>query len=103
VVPSRRTISNNGKYAYTTNAGSGSISSYSIAEDGSLTLLNPIAGITGPGSSPVDMAFSNNGQTLYALANGAHTISIFQMNADGSLTWQGTVSVPVGAIGLIAR
>ena len=96
-------ISNNGKYAYTTNAASGSISSYSLAEDGSLTLLNPTAGITGPGSSPVDMAFSNNGQTLYALANGAHTISIFQMNADGSLTAQGTVSVPVGAIGLIAR
>jgi len=96
-------ISNNGKYAYTTNAGSGSISSYNLAEDGSLTLLNATAGITGPGSSPVDMAFSNNGQTLYALANGAHTISIFQMNADGSLTPQGTVSVPVGAIGLIAR
>jgi 6-phosphogluconolactonase (cycloisomerase 2 family) len=96
-------ISNNGKYAYTTNAASGSISSYNLAEDGSLTLLNATAGITGPGSSPVDMAFSNNGQTLYALANGAHTISIFQMNADGGLTSQGTVSVPVGAIGLIAR
>jgi hypothetical protein len=49
------------------------------------------------------MAFSNNGQTLYALANGAHTISIFQMSSDGSLTSQGTVNVPVGAIGLIAR
>ena len=96
-------ISNNGKYAYTTNAASGSISSYGIAEDGALTLLDPTAGITGAGSSPVDMAFSNNGQTLYALANGAHTISIFQMNADGSLTSQGIVSVPVGAIGLIAR
>ncbi len=96
-------ISNNGKYAYTTNAGSGSISSYRIAEDGTLTLLNPTAGLIGAGSSPVDMAFSNNGQTLYALANGAHTISIFQMNADGSLTAQGAVSVPVGVVGLAAR
>jgi len=96
-------ISNNGKYAYTTNAASGSISSYTIAKDGTLTLLNPTAGITGTGSSPVDMAFSNDGQTLYALANGAHTISIFGMNADGSLTPQGTVSVPVGVAGLAAR
>jgi 6-phosphogluconolactonase (cycloisomerase 2 family) len=96
-------ISNNGKYAYTTNAGSGSISSYRIAEDGTLTLLDPTAGLIGAGSSPVDMAFSNNGQTLYALANGAHTISIFQMNADGSLTAQGAVSVPVGVAGLAAR
>lgn len=96
-------ISNNGKYAYTTNAGSGSISSYGIAEDGTLTLLNPTAGVIGAGSSPVDMAFSNNGRTLYALANGAHTISIFQMNADGSLTAQGSVGVPVGVVGLAAR
>lgn len=96
-------ISNNGKYAYTTNAGSGTISSYQIAEDGALTLLNPTAGVIGTGSSPVDMAFSNNGQTLYALANGAHTISIFGMNSDGSLSLQGNVSVPVGVVGLAAR
>src|SRR5689334_1670396 len=96
-------ISNNGKYAYTTNAGSGTISSYQIAEDGALTLLNPTAGVIGAGSSPVDMAFINNGQTLYALANGAHTISIFGMNADGSLAAQGTINVPVGVAGLAAR
>jgi 6-phosphogluconolactonase (cycloisomerase 2 family) len=96
-------ISNNGKYAYTTNAGSGTISSYRIAEDGALTLLNATAGVIGAGSSPVDMAFSNNGQTMYALANGAHTISIFGMNADGSLSSQGLVSVPVGVAGLAAR
>ena len=96
-------ISNNGKYAYTTNAGSGSISSYRIAEDGALTLLNPTASVIGAGSSPVDMAFSNNGQTLYALANGAHAISILQMNTDGSLASQGAVSVPVGVVGLAAR
>ena len=96
-------ISNNGKFAYTTNAASGTISSYRIAQDGSLTLLNPTAGVTGAGSSPVDMAFSNNGQTLYALANGAHAISIFGMNADGSLAAQGSIGVPVGVVGLAAR
>jgi 6-phosphogluconolactonase (cycloisomerase 2 family) len=96
-------ISNNGKFAYTTNAGSGSISSYAIADDGSLTLLNATAGLTGAGSSPVDMAFSNNGSFLYALANGAHTITIFQMGADGSLNNLGTVSVPVGVAGLAAQ
>jgi 6-phosphogluconolactonase len=96
-------ISNNGKYAYTTNAASGSISSYNLAQDGALTLLNPTAAVIGAGSSPVDMAFSNNGQTLYALANGLHTISIFGMNSDGSLAFQGSVTVPVGVVGLAAR
>jgi 6-phosphogluconolactonase len=96
-------ISKNGKFAYTTNAASGSISSYQIGEDGSLALLNATAGLTGPGSSPVDMAFSNNGQYLYALAGGAHTINIFQLNADGSLGGAGSINVPVGVAGLAAN
>jgi len=96
-------ISNNGKFAYTTNAGSGSISSYGIADDGSLSLLNSTAGLTGAGSSPVDMAFSNNGSYLYALGNGAHTITIFQMGADGSLNKLGAISVPVNVAGLAAQ
>ena len=96
-------ISNNGKYAYTTNAGSGTISSYNIAEDGSLRLLNAVAGSTGAGSAPVDMAFSNNGAYLYALANAAHTITMFQMGADGSLNNIGAISVPLGVAGLAAQ
>jgi hypothetical protein len=96
-------ISKNGKYAYTTNAGSGSISSYEIADDGSLTLLNATAGLTGAGSSPVDMAFSNNGSFLYALGNASHTITIFQMGSDGSLNNSGSISVPVGVAGLAAQ
>lgn len=96
-------ISNNGKFAYTTNAGSGTISSYQIAEDGSLTLLNAVAGSTGVGSSPVDMAFSNNGSFLYALGNAAHTITVFEMGADGSLHILGAVSVLAGVAGLAAQ
>lgn len=95
-------ISKNGKFAYTTNAASGSISSYQIGADGSLTLLDPTAGLTGPGSSPVDMAFSNDGQYLYVLAGGTHAIDIFQMSADGSLTPAGSISVPAGVVGLAA-
>src|SRR6266496_1602071 len=96
-------IAKNGKYAYTTNAGSGSISSYAIGDDGSLTLLNPTAGLTGAGSSPVDMAFSNNGAFLYALGNASHTITMFAMGADGSLNNLGAMSVPVGVAGLAAQ
>ena len=96
-------ISKNGKYAYTTNAGSGTISSYQLGEDGSLTLLNATAGSTGAGSSPVDMAFSHNGMYLYAMGAASHTITIFQMGADGSLTVTDSISVPVGVAGLAAR
>jgi len=96
-------ISKNGKFAYTTNAGSGSISSFRIGDDGSLTLLDATAALTGAGSSPIDMAFSINGQYLYVLASGAHMIEIFHMGANGSLESAGSVSVPVGVVGLAAH
>ena len=96
-------LSKNGKYAYTTNAGSGSISSYRIDKDGAITLLDAQAGLTGDGSSPIDMALSNNGRYLYALGAGSHTVSIFQVKEDGSLLSLGNVSVPTGAVGLAAR
>jgi 6-phosphogluconolactonase (cycloisomerase 2 family) len=96
-------ITNNGKYAYTTNTGSGSISSYQIANDGSITLLNAQAGLTGDGSSPIDMALSNNSQYLYAIGGGSSAIHIFRVKADGSLEPMGEVSVPAGSLGLAAR
>jgi 6-phosphogluconolactonase len=96
-------ISKNGKYAYDTNTGSGSISSFTIGRDGSLTLLDPQAGLTGEGSSPIDMALSNNGKYLYAIGAGSSAIHIFQANEDGSLTSLGEVSVPPGSLGLAAR
>jgi 6-phosphogluconolactonase len=96
-------ISKNGKFAYDTNAGSGTISSYTIGKDGSLNLLNAAAGSTGTGSSPIDMAFSDNGAFLYALSAAGHTISAFRMQSDGSLVAIGTINVPSGAVGLAAR
>jgi 6-phosphogluconolactonase len=94
-------ITQNGKYVYTTNAGSGSISSYRIGKNGSLSLLNATAGLTG--SSPIDMAFSNNNAFLYALNSGSHTISIFQVLPDGDLVAVGAPAVPAGAVGLAAK
>ena len=96
-------VSKNGKYAYTTNAGSGSISSYTINKDGSITLLDPQAGLTGEGSSPIDMALSNNGSYLYALGGRSSEISIFRVRSDGSLEALGKVSVPAGSVGLAAQ
>lgn len=95
-------ISKDGKYAYDTNTGSGSISSFTIGEDGSLTLLDPQAGLTGEGSSPIDMDITSDGRFLVALgANG--TITGFEVKSDGSLVQVGQVNVPMGSVGLAAR
>ncbi len=99
-------ISNDGKFAYATNAGSGSVTGYRIAHNGSLALLNADGrtGVTGDGSSPVDASVNNNGRFLYVLASGTHQIVGFAIAHDGSLAPVGSVSnlVP-GSVGLVAR
>ncbi|HEY3290163.1 MAG TPA: beta-propeller fold lactonase family protein [Anaerolineae bacterium] len=99
-------VSKNGRYAYTANAGSGSISGYAIDANGGLTLLNAngITALTGaPNSHPSDMSISRNGQFLFSLNNTAHTITGFKIGADGSLTSVTLVAnLPASAVGLAA-
>jgi len=80
-------ITKNGRYVYTTNAGSSSITGFSIAHNGALTILNSdgVTASTGAGTSPIDMALSNNSRFLY-VNNGDGTIGAFQVHADGSLS-----------------
>ena len=97
-------ITQNGKYAYTANAHSGSISSYGLSPDGKLKLLNGLAGVTGNNSSPIDMALSNNSHYLYELASGAHALDAFRVQPNGSLMSVGSVGgLPASAVGLAAR
>jgi len=94
----------NGRYAYTANAGSGTISGFSITPDGSLSLLDA-DGITadlGAGSHPLDESVSPDGAFLYNLTDGAHVISGFAVASDGHLTPTGvTTGIPVGAAGIV--
>ena len=93
----------NGKYAYTANAGSGSLSLYGVGRDGALTLRNSAAGFTGAGSHPSDMAFGGDSDFLYVLANVTQSIGAFAVQADGSLTAiSGASGLPATAVGLAA-
>jgi 6-phosphogluconolactonase len=96
-------VTPDGKFAYTTNTGSGSVSGYRVGTDGRLTLLDADGrtGVTGAGSSPIDEAVSRNGRYLYVLATGARAIVVFSIAADGSLTNAGAASgLPAGMVGL---
>lgn len=97
-------VTKNGKYAYTTNTGSSSVSSYRVAADGSLTLLASHAGDTGAGSAPIDAAVSDNSQFLYVLSAKSGTISGFDVQGNGGLSSRAGVSgLPMSAAGLVAR
>lgn len=94
-------VTKDGKFAYTNNAHSGTISSYKISKTGILSLLDPVAGT--PGAGNIDMALSKNSKFLYSLNSGANTIAGFRINQDGSLTSIATINAPIGANGLAAR
>lgn len=112
VVPTTETaacwavVSADGRFTYTTNAGSGSVSGYQIGFDGSLHLLdaNGRTGNTGKDSGPLDMGFSNDGRFLYTLNGGSDTIGAFAVKAKGGLaSLNSHTSVPSSANGLAVR
>jgi 6-phosphogluconolactonase len=80
-------ITPDGRFVYTSNSGSNSISGYSIAGDGKLT---PIAGTIvanePAGSHNIDLSITPDGSYLYILNTQSGNIGIFRINQDGSLT-----------------
>jgi 6-phosphogluconolactonase len=97
-------ITRNGRFAYTTNTGSGSISSYTISHDGSLGLLEQVAAATGAGSSPTDLGQTASSRIQFALLPGTGLLAAHRVAGDGSLTAADQVGgVPGSATGLVAR
>jgi 6-phosphogluconolactonase len=98
-------VTRNGKYAYVTNTGSGTISSFRVDAKGQLSLLNSVSANTGAGSGPLDLAFSNDNKELYVLSGGTSgQIGGFSINADGSLVAKPSADgVPRNATGLVVR
>ncbi len=78
--------------------------SYGIGEDGTLTLANAVAGDTGPGSAPIDMAVNNSSRFLYVIVAGTQSVASFRVERDGSLTLIDTDGgLPLGAQGIAAK
>jgi 6-phosphogluconolactonase (cycloisomerase 2 family) len=79
-------VTPDGRYAYTTNTGSGSISGYRVRHNGSLVLLDP------------------DGRYVYSLNGAGRSLSAFRVKDDGSLVPIATVSgLPATANGLVAQ
>lgn len=84
-------ITNNGKYAYTTNTASNNISTFKVnTSSGSINVSDPISATTGMG--PIDAALSNNSKYLYVLNPVSNSIDAFVVGTDGGLTSLQTVT-----------
>jgi 6-phosphogluconolactonase len=93
----------NGRFAYTTNTGSGSVSLFLVAPDGRLT-LGQVAAAFVAGSGPLDAAVSADGRQLHVLQGPLRSIASYRIAANGSLTAEGSVGgLPPGSAGLVAN
>ena len=85
-------VTADGRFAYVTNFGDGTISSYQIAGDGSLMLRDAVAGSTRLGEKGVrDEAITRDGRYLYAIDADSRQLFGWTIGAGGELD-------PVGAI-----
>jgi len=97
-------VTPNGRYAFSANAGTSSVSSFSVAGNGQLSLIAGAAGLTGPNAGAVDMAVSPSGEQLHVFANRGLQIVSFTITPGGTLLPLGAVGgMPAGSAGLAAN
>jgi 6-phosphogluconolactonase (cycloisomerase 2 family) len=100
-------VTPNGKFVYTANSATSTISGFSIGADGTLTALSgTVVAALPSGSTDLDIAITGNGKFLYTLNSGTGTVGIFAINHDGSLTGLGDaggLSAAAGYNGIAAN
>jgi 6-phosphogluconolactonase len=97
-------ISNDDRFAYTTNFADGAVSRYAIADDGTLTLDDATAGIAVEGQTGLrDEDLSADGRFLYAIDADSQRVFGWAVQTDGTLkpigSWDG---MPATVAGLAA-
>ncbi len=96
-------VTPNGRFVYTGNAGSSSISQYAIDRRGAVALVAAAAASTGTGGAG-DLAVASHGRSLSILAPRTPAIFSFAVANDGSLSAAGSVlGLPAGVVGLAAN
>jgi len=80
-------VTRDGRYAFVTNFGDGTISSYTLGAGGALELLEPVAASTRLGEKGIrDEALTPDGRFLYAIDADAQRLFGWTIGPDGALS-----------------
>jgi 6-phosphogluconolactonase len=91
-------------WGWAINAGSDTITGYTVATDGTISLIASSGVAATTANKPLDAAASADGKFLYVLDSTDHAISSYAIDADGTLTrMPDFVGLPQFAEGLAAR
>jgi 6-phosphogluconolactonase len=97
-------VTRDGRYAFVTNFGDGTISSYTVGDGGAIELLEPVAASTRLGEKGIrDEALTPDGRFLYAIDADAQRLFGWTVGPDGALSPLGEIAgVPETVAGLAA-
>jgi 6-phosphogluconolactonase (cycloisomerase 2 family) len=97
-------VTKDGRFAFVTNFGDGTISSYAIGDDGSLDLRDAVAGSARLGEKGIrDEAITRDGRYLYAIDADAQKVFGWTVGSEGELASIGAFGgVPETVAGLAA-
>jgi 6-phosphogluconolactonase len=92
-------VTPDGRFVYTDNAGTSTISAFSISGSGGLAALPGTVAASYPaGSTNLDITISGDGKFLYTLNSGSGAVGMFAIKADGTLKALGVL----GGLPLVA-
>jgi 6-phosphogluconolactonase (cycloisomerase 2 family) len=93
-------ITPNGQFVFTENAGTSTVSGFTIGSTGTLTAVGgTIVGTLATGATDLDAGISADGKFLYTLDSGAGEVGEFGINADGTLSNIGSAGGLTAAAG----
>ena len=96
-------FSPDGRFAFTGDTGSGTVSTFAVSREGEVTLLGS-ADTGGLASVPIDLAITRDGKFLYVLASFSGAVKGFRIENNGSLTPVGSAGgLPITIQGIVAR
>jgi 6-phosphogluconolactonase (cycloisomerase 2 family) len=95
-------LTGDGKFGFTSNTGSGTLSTYHISGNGTLDLESAVAGSIN-GGAPIDSALSSDSAFLYVVDSALGRVVFFQVHG-ASLKQIGSVSgLPTSVQGIAAQ
>jgi len=72
-------------FAYTSNAGNGTITIYRVKRDGRLSVVESVLSTPDGTAAPIDSGVSKHGRNFYVLNGNEGTISVFRIRKNGRL------------------
>ncbi|MDP9267232.1 MAG: lactonase family protein [Acidobacteriota bacterium] len=98
--PTGLAADDNGHFLYVTNAGTNTVTAFTIASDGRLAAIAGSPFTTG--TTPVDVNSDPSGQFLYVVNRGSNNISLFSINGTtGVLSGGGNVGAGTTPVAIV--